>query len=144
MKNDKYKEREENLSKFKKNFLYNGTLMSENEKKKLNTNLENLYNETPVLSSFVSPETNEIYCKLPDVNLNYLDENKIKLSNFQINGSRFGNYITVCVNQLQKDNEGFFLDLIGVIFIPAQNELFDTFKPNLIKFNIVNYSKNYK
>ena len=144
MKNDNYKEREENLSKFKKNFLYNGTLMSENEKKKLNTNLENLYNETPVLSSFVSPETNEIYCKLPDVNLNYLDENTIKLSNFQINGSRFGNYITVCVNQLQKDNEGFFLDLIGVIFIPAQNDLFDTFKPNLIKFNIVNYSKNYK
>ena len=35
MKNDNYKEREENLSKFKKNFLYNGTLMSENEKKKL-------------------------------------------------------------------------------------------------------------
>ena len=108
MKKDNYKEREENLSKFKKNFLYNGILMSDNEKKKLSSNLEGLYNETPVLSSFISPETNEIYCKLPDVNLNYLNEKKIKLSNFQINGSRFGNYISICINQLQKDNEGFF------------------------------------
>ena len=144
MKKDNYKEREENLSKFKKNFLYNGILMSDNEKKKLSSNLEGLYNETPVLSSFISPETNEIYCKLPDVNLNYLNEKKIKLSNFQINGSRFGNYISICINQLQKDNEGFLLDLIGVIFVPAQNIIFDNLKPNLIKFNIVNYSKSYK
>ena len=112
------KKLEENKKKFEKNFLYEGNVIIDKEKKKLDSSLKDQYENTPVMSSFISPQDNEIYCKLPIyANLKYIDENKLKFSNFEITGNKFGDFISININQLDKDAEGFFLDFIGNIFI---------------------------
>ena len=136
---------EDNKKKFEKKFLYEGNVIIDEEKKKLDSSLKDQYENTPVMSSFISPQDNEIYCKLPIyANLKYIDENKLKFSNFEITGNKFGDFISININQLDKDAEGFFLDFIGNIFIPSQNILFNNLKPNLLKINIVSPTLSYK
>ena len=88
------------VKKFDKIFRDNGLILTDHKKNKLNRDLKDLYDETPIISSFIS-SNNEIFCKIPmDVRLNHIDEKKIKLTNYKIENHDLGSMLSICVNQI--------------------------------------------
>lgn len=134
----------DNVKIFDKMFRDKGLILSDHKKNKLDRNLKEIYEETPVISSFIS-EDNKIYCKIPmDVKLNFINEKEIKLTNYKIEHHDLGSMLSICVNQIVKKEDGYYLDLISNIVIPCNEKLFSIISPNNIEFNLVNAGLVYK
>ena len=81
---------------------------------KLKRELISLYRDTPYYSSFIDPETNEIYCKIPPhKDLSYFEifnERTLHVlvaNSYFHESSPFGNYIEITLTEsISKDGQG--------------------------------------
>jgi len=120
---------------------------------KLKRELISLYRDTPYYSSFIDPETNEIYCKIPPhKDLSYFEifnERTLHVlvaNSYFHESSPFGNYIEITLTEsISKDGQGSSeLNYEGQEFkslcsinIPSNLKIYNDFHPSFFSFNLV-------